>query len=274
MQGRLSSSSRSNRDCRPPSFPFAKLRSAPWSSNSSIFARCYRVAMPDAALCSANGSFDWDRRRVSTGTRSIAFVPVGLPKEHRGQAFVVSLPLSTKILRAALLKFPVCDTESPRRSDPHPVRVTVALTPGGELPRQLRKARSPFRLRLVVHLPKPGIRARSSVEQRCRRAHETVRSSTIETEVLREAQVGQGIPSARDRPSCRIPWIEQEEPAHSVVIPMSAAVWMSLAAISGWAVRIASARSRGPAKHRLRGKPHADPPARSSSYSCKAAFST
>src|SRR5438552_6114845 len=70
----------------------------------------------------------------------------------------------------------------------------------------------------MVRLVPPGIRAGPGIEQRLGRPHETRRSGGIESQVLREAQVGERIPAARAGLHGGVPGVELEEPPHGGIV--------------------------------------------------------
>ena len=76
----------------------------------------------------------------------------------------------------------------------------------------------PLRMRLVILLHPPGIRARARIQERLRRTHESLRSPAIQPEVSRETQMRKRIPAVRASFRCRVPPIEREEPAHTGLI--------------------------------------------------------
>ena len=76
----------------------------------------------------------------------------------------------------------------------------------------------PFGRGLVIRLEEACIRARPGVEQRGRRAHKSFRPRTVEPQILREAQVGQGVPSARTSLRRGRVRVERQEAAHHSVV--------------------------------------------------------
>ena len=76
----------------------------------------------------------------------------------------------------------------------------------------------PFRRRLMPGFEKSGRGARAGVEQRPGRAQERIRSCRIETQVLREAEMGEGIPSVRSALGRRTRRIISDEMPDAVLV--------------------------------------------------------
>jgi hypothetical protein len=150
---------------------------------------------------------------------ALEIVPVGLAQQQRREAVVVEpTALDEDLERRVIVGFGRVVRRLPV------VRIGAAFEQQARQAGVMGNARRavqralPLRLRLVIVLEPPGVRACAGVEQRGRRSYEALRSSAIEPEEARETEMRERIPVARTalrRRACRI---DRETPPYGDIV--------------------------------------------------------